>query len=93
MTAGKMLSLPVVSGIECIEVLQRAGFRRTRSPSGLVALERGYRAVFVPEGARLDPDALAILLRIAGVTSAEFLEHRDRTDPQLELPAIPQRTG
>jgi hypothetical protein len=82
-----MQSLPGMSGVECIEVLLRAGFRRTRTPSGMAALERGYRAVFIAETARLEPDALAVLLRIAGVSHGEFLAYRDQSSPQLELPS------
>lgn len=73
------MSLPIVplSGEEVAFALLRAGFTlRGRDESSLV-LERGLRHVEVPAASRLEPDVLLAILREAGVSYTQVVEHLD----------------
>lgn len=68
-----MLALPHVTGMECISVLRRLGFRAQRRAGGLVTLGRGQSHVIVPEAATLGPALVNAILRAAQVDPLEFV--------------------
>jgi hypothetical protein len=65
---------PAVSSADCIRALAHAGFRPVDSVSPPAILERGVRAVTVPDVPLLDRETLAAILRAAGLTDARFRE-------------------
>lgn len=82
-----VLPLVAVSGYECVEALQLAGFAiRSRSDSAAI-LERDLRVVVVPDVAMLAPEDLESLLRDAGIAYDDFLDllSETPTDPDLHV--------
>lgn len=65
------LSMRPISSDAFIRALTRSGFVIYRQAAASTILERGTRAVVVPEGARLAPDVLFDLRRMAGLTWRE----------------------
>lgn len=76
-----MLALPHVSGTECIRVLERLGYRRSRAAGGLASLRRETNIVVVPESATLSPAVIAAILRSANVDPFDFLQALDDEGP------------
>jgi hypothetical protein len=66
--------LPVVSGLECVDALRRAGFVIQASPSGIVELARGQEVIEVPLAEKLAWEALVVILHRAGIGPAAFVE-------------------
>jgi hypothetical protein len=66
--------LPVVSALECVDALRRAGFAVQASPSGIVELARGEVVIQVPLAERLAWEALVVILYRAGIGPATFVE-------------------
>jgi predicted RNA binding protein YcfA (HicA-like mRNA interferase family) len=69
-----MKKLPIISGSNCINVLQKAGFRVTRQKGSHVILRRGGRTVVVPKHKELDRGTLKSIIEQAGLTVDEFLK-------------------
>lgn len=76
-----MLALPHVSGTECIEVLERLGYRPLARSGGLASLRRDANVVIVPESATLSPAVIAAILRSAHVDPFDFLRLLEDHDP------------
>ena len=76
-----MLALPHVSGTECIEILERLGYRRLKRAGGLASLRREANIVVVPESATLSPAVIAAILRSANVDPLDFLRVLDDDGP------------
>ncbi|MBU0608621.1 MAG: type II toxin-antitoxin system HicA family toxin [Armatimonadetes bacterium] len=71
-----MPRLPVVSGPECVRVLQRVGFVPDRQEGSHVTLVREGTHLTVPchGGKDLKPGTLHNIIKQAGLTVAEFVE-------------------
>jgi predicted RNA binding protein YcfA (HicA-like mRNA interferase family) len=71
-----MKKLPVISGKECIKVLQKAGFLVIRQKGSHISLLRKdpYAQLVVPNHRELDRGTLRAIIRQAGLTVEEFLE-------------------
>lgn len=76
-----MLALPHVSGTECIEILERLGYRRMKRAGGLASLRREANLVVVPESATLSSAVIAAILRSANVDPFDFLCALDEGAP------------
>jgi hypothetical protein len=72
------LSLPPVSGIECMQALQRDGFRIHARPPGCIELERDGLVIPVPLSDQLTPDVLVAVLLRAHVGPLRFLALLER---------------
>jgi hypothetical protein len=73
-----MLALPYVSGVECIDVLARFGYRPRSRSGGLVSLQRDANVVIVPESATLGPALVGAILRTANIDPLDFLRALER---------------
>lgn len=80
-----MVSLVAVSGSDCIEALQLAGFTTRSRTDHATTLERGLRVVVVPDVAMLPPGELQMLLRDAGVTYSDFLDILSEAPTDLDV--------
>jgi predicted RNA binding protein YcfA (HicA-like mRNA interferase family) len=71
-----MNKLPVISGKECIEVLEEAGFYIKRRESSHVILRRDdpFAQVVVPDHKEIDRGTLRAIIRQAGLSVAEFVK-------------------
>lgn len=68
-----MPKLPVLSGAEVINALERLGFEQLRQRGSHVVMRRGSAGTVVPLHKELKTGTLAGILRQAGVTVDEFL--------------------
>lgn len=80
-----LVPLVAVSGSDCIEALQLAGFTTRSKTDHATTLERGLHVVVVPDVAMVPPGDLQMLLRDAGVTYSDFLDMLSEapTDPDV----------
>ena len=71
-----MTRLPVLSGRECIKVLEKAGFCFLRQKGSHIALVREYPFVqiVVPDHKELDRGTLRAIIRQAGLSLDEFIK-------------------
>jgi predicted RNA binding protein YcfA (HicA-like mRNA interferase family) len=69
-----MPKLPVLSGAEVIQGLERLGFELVRQRGSHVVLRRGDAGAVVPLHKELKAGTLAGILRQAGITRDEFFE-------------------
>lgn len=71
-----MTKLPVVSGRECIDALQRAGFYKSRQKGSHVTMRRDdpYAKPIVPLHKTLKPGTLKSILRQAELSIEGFIE-------------------
>jgi predicted RNA binding protein YcfA (HicA-like mRNA interferase family) len=71
-----MSKLPVVSGRECIQSLQRAGFYMVRQKGSHVTLRKDnpFNRITVPNHKTIKPGMLRAIIRDAGLTVDEFIE-------------------
>ena len=74
-----MSRLPRLSGRECVQALQGAGFSVKRQHGSHVILRRDdpYAQVVVPDHAELDRGTLRGIIRQSGLSVAEFLRLLD----------------
>lgn len=70
-----MPKLPCVSGTRVVKALERLGFERRRQRGSHVVLRRGANVCVVPMHREVDPGTLRGVLRQAGVSVEEFIEH------------------
>ncbi|MDR1305361.1 MAG: type II toxin-antitoxin system HicA family toxin [Verrucomicrobiales bacterium] len=68
-----MPKLPVVSGRECVAVLQRLGFSITRQRGSHIVMRCGERGCVVPNHREIRAGTLHGLLRQGGVGPEEFI--------------------
>lgn len=69
-----MPALPIISGADCINALERAGYRTVRQRGSHVRLACTGRApVTVPMHGTLDRGTLRSILRVAELTAEEFV--------------------
>jgi predicted RNA binding protein YcfA (HicA-like mRNA interferase family) len=68
-----MTPLPVVSGRECVNALQKAGFKIQRQTGSHVILQKGTKTVSVPNHKTLKRGTLRNILRQADLTVDEFM--------------------
>jgi 2-hydroxychromene-2-carboxylate isomerase len=83
------VSTSPVSSADCIRALVRVGFRPVDSFAAPAILERGLRAVMVPDVPTIDPETLRVILMAAGLSDARFRElvgSRRASSPFLEEP-------
>jgi len=66
--------LPVVSGAETVQALERLGFVLARQRGSHIVMRRGSSGCVVPNHRELKGGTLAGLLRQAGVAIDEFIE-------------------
>jgi hypothetical protein len=64
--------LPLVSGLQCIGALQRAGFVVQARTSRVVDLSQGGEVIRVPLAEKLDWEVLVVILYRAGIGPAAF---------------------
>ncbi len=71
-----MPKLPVVSGEQAVRVFQRAGWRADRQRgSHVVMLKEGLNvSLSIPQHRELAPGTLRSLIRLSGMTVAQFIE-------------------
>jgi predicted RNA binding protein YcfA (HicA-like mRNA interferase family) len=71
-----MNKLPIVSGKECIEALEKAGYYIKRRESSHVILRRDdpFAQVVVPDHKEIDRGTLRAIIRQAGLSVAEFVK-------------------
>lgn len=69
-----MTKLPVISGKECIKILERAGFYFKRREGSHITLRRDnpFAQVVVPDHKELDRGTLRAIIRQAGLSLSEF---------------------
>ena len=70
-----MTKLPVLSGHECVQALERAGFYRKRQAGSHMILRRDdpFAQVVVPDHKVLDRGTLRAIIRHAGLNIDEFV--------------------
>ena len=70
-----MSGLPVISGRECVRVLERAGFYFRRQTGSHIILRRDdpFAQVVVPAHKVLDRGTLRAIIRQAGLSVDEFV--------------------
>jgi predicted RNA binding protein YcfA (HicA-like mRNA interferase family) len=69
-----MPKLPVISGDECIKALGRLGYYVARIKGDHARLRcTGRKPVTVPKHRELDTGTLRSIIRVAGITVAEFV--------------------
>jgi hypothetical protein len=62
----------VISGAQCVEVLERGGFVRVGESPARVWLARAHQLVDVPRERLLAPETLRTILKSAGMTEWDF---------------------
>lgn len=88
-----MIPLVAVSGPECVDALVHAGFSVAARGAVGTTLASGLRRVVVPDVAMLRPEELVAILRAAGVSYGDFLDHLSEapTDPAISAPTSTRR--
>ena len=71
-----MSKLPVISGRECIKVLEKAGFYFKRQEGSHIVLRKDnpFAQVVVPEHKELDRGTLRSIIRQSSLSLDEFIE-------------------
>jgi len=70
-----MPELPVVSGDQCISVLEQVGYRVARTKGSHIRMRcPGRKPVTVPRHRELDRGTLKAILRTAGLSVEEFIK-------------------
>lgn len=71
-----MSRLPRISGRECVKALERAGFYVKRQEGSHVILRRDapFAQILVPDHKELDRGALRAIIRLAGLSTEQFLQ-------------------
>ncbi len=71
-----MIGLPSISGLECIDALQKAGFNFIRQKGSHIIIRRDdtFSQVSVPNHKSLDRGTLRSIIRQTGLSLAEFNE-------------------
>ena len=71
-----MSKLPVISGRECIKVMEKKGFRFKRQMGSHIIVRRDdpFSQLVVPDHKELDRGTLRAIIRQAGMSVEEFLE-------------------
>lgn len=69
-----MPRLPVVSGAEAIQALERLGFRVIRQRGSHILMRRGSFGCVVPNHRELKVGTLTGVLKQAGVSAEEFMK-------------------
>ncbi len=71
-----MSKLPVISGRECIKVLEKAGFYFKRQEGSHIVLRKDnpFAQVVVPEHKELDRGTLRSIIRQSGLSLDEFIK-------------------
>jgi predicted RNA binding protein YcfA (HicA-like mRNA interferase family) len=72
-----MSCLPVISGRECVKVLEKVGFSFKRQEGSHIIMRRDnpFAQVVVPDHKVLDRGTLRAIMRQAGLSVEEFLRH------------------
>jgi len=72
-----MSRLPVISGRECVKVLEKIGFSFKRQEGSHIILRRQspFAQVVVPDHKVLDRGTLRAIMRQAGLSVEELLRH------------------
>ena len=68
-----MVAVRNISGLRCVEALERAGFVIQHQNDGITVLSRGYRAVVVPMLAELPSASINTVLNAAGICYGDFV--------------------
>jgi predicted RNA binding protein YcfA (HicA-like mRNA interferase family) len=71
-----MSKLPSISGRECVQALEKAGFRFQRQKGSHISLirEEPFSQVVVPDHRELDRGTLRAIIRQAGLSVEDFAE-------------------
>jgi hypothetical protein len=65
--------IPLVSGLQCVDALQRAGFVVQARTSRVIDLSQGGNVIRVPLAEKLDWEVLVVILQRAGIGPAAFV--------------------
>src|SRR5881392_1546696 len=80
------MELPHVSSIQCVDALWRLGFKIADANDTRVSLVRADgRRVFVTRHKTLSPDELRVILLVAGLDAATFLDVLQRRSESGEI--------
>ena len=71
--AAVLVAVRNISGVLCVEALERAGFAIQHQNDGITVLSRGYRAVVVPMLAELPSTSINTVLNAAGLCYGDFV--------------------
>jgi predicted RNA binding protein YcfA (HicA-like mRNA interferase family) len=71
-----MSKLPSISGRECVQALEKVGFRFQRQKGSHISLirEEPFSQVVVPDHRELDRGTLRAIIRQAGLSVEDFME-------------------
>ena len=71
-----MPEVPLLNGREVVRVFEKFGWRKARQKGSHIVLvkEEGYTTLSVPDHKEVARGTLRSLIRLAGLTIAEFLE-------------------
>jgi predicted RNA binding protein YcfA (HicA-like mRNA interferase family) len=71
-----MSKLPLISGLECIKALEKAGFYFKRQEGSHIVMRRDapFTQVVVPNHKEIDRGTLRAIIRQAGLSLNEFLK-------------------
>lgn len=85
-----LLPLVAVSGPECVDALQAAGFAVASRTDDHTTLAKSGRSVTIRTGALLLPEELLNVLRDAGLAYSDFLDLLSEapTDPDMRRPPV-----
>lgn len=84
-----LLPLVAVSGSECVNALEAAGFAVSSRTDDHTTLSKSGRSVTIRSGALLMPEELLGVLRDAGLAYSDFLDLLSEapTDPDMRRPS------
>ncbi|MHB1646331.1 MAG: type II toxin-antitoxin system HicA family toxin [bacterium] len=71
-----MIKLPVISGRECVKVLEKTGFYFKRQEGSHIVLRKDspFAQVVVPDHKELDRGTLRSIIRQSGLSLDEFIK-------------------
>ena len=71
-----MSKIPSISGRECVQALEKVGFRFQRQKGSHISLirEEPFSQVVVPDHRELDRGTLRAIIRQAGLSVEDFME-------------------
>ena len=69
-----MIGLPIISGLECVAVLKKIGYRVIRQKGSHIIMRKDdpFSQITVPEHKTLDRGTLRAIIRQSGISIYEF---------------------
>ena len=69
-----MPNLPMISGIEAVQIFNQLGFKKVRQKGSHVVLRRGSRGCVIPLHKELALGTLRSAIKQAGISIEDFIE-------------------